>query len=164
MNNLNVVLDTTYVLPLFGIEPSLGKKYITEIEKMWENKFQGINFFLPDVCLIEVLYKLNLEFRKRNDPKIMERYSLVLPSIQTSKAVTLIETFKNQTITEYALKIREAGHPDLFDCLIGASALGDDILITEDQPLKDKIISLGFDKGSKMFNWREFSKFIDQSS
>lgn len=163
MNNLSVVLDTTYVLPLFGIEPSLGNKFIGEIQKMWENQLHDFKFFLPDVCLIEVLHKLNREFRKKNDPKIMERYSLVLPSIQTSESVELIESFKNQTISEYAIKIRGTGHPDLFDCLIGASAIyTESILVTEDQPLKDKILSLSLEKDIKILDWKKFSKFKDQ--
>ena len=158
MNSQVLVLDTTYVLPLFGILPTLGNGFIEELKNMWENGLSGIEILLPDICLLEVLYKLNGEYRKKNDLEILERYTITLPSIKHSQTVKIVDTYKDENITILANKIRTAGHTDFFDCLIGASAINlEGILITEDQPLKDKIRLIYDDKENKMFSWKEFS-------
>lgn len=159
MNKINVILDTTFVLPLFGIRPSFEEKNINEIKSMWEKGINGFNLILPDVCLIESFYKLNREYRKKKDTKVLERYYIALPSIVTSKTVTLQHILNNVEVAEYLIKLRLTGHNDFFDCIIGAQAIdGKGLFITEDEPLKKAILSLNEEKKIEVNNWKEFSK------
>lgn len=84
MEKQPIILDTTFVLPLFGIMVDISPTFLTELKSTWNNGIAGYQFYLPSVCLIEVLYKLDREYRKKNTPEILERYSMILPTISIS--------------------------------------------------------------------------------
>ena len=58
MKNIKtLVLDTTYVLPTFGIEVNISK-FENEITSLWKNGVNGYKIYLPTTCLYETIFKL----------------------------------------------------------------------------------------------------------
>ncbi|MHA2365784.1 MAG: PIN domain-containing protein [Candidatus Hodarchaeales archaeon] len=156
-----IILDTTYVLPLFGIEVSLGEKFKNQLSLLWRKKSSDFNVYLPSVSLIEVMYKLNREFRKQNDINILKRYPQILPTVTTSH-ISIDHPLLNPLASEIANKIRHAGHRDLMDCWIAASAIHlNGILITEDKELVETIKKIVEFKTTPIWNWNKFK--INQS-
>ncbi|MHA1489884.1 MAG: hypothetical protein ACTSRI_09530 [Promethearchaeota archaeon] len=90
MKNIKpIILDTTYILPIFGIEIIDLNDYKNISKKIWSEGIKGYHIFLPSTCLIEVLYKLTSEYRKSKDITILNRFPTTIPSIESSKTVQL---------------------------------------------------------------------------
>jgi predicted nucleic acid-binding protein len=154
-----IILDTIYVLPLFGIVIELSPSFLTELKLMWKNGLDGYQLYLPTPCLLESLYKLNREFRQSNNPEILDRYSLILPTILTSKVLTIIDSFTSPIISKLAMKIRKTGHSDLMDCLIGATAASmQGTFITEDKELRSRLENLDDIKHISIYTWVELQQ------
>ena len=134
---LSLLLDTTYVLPLFGIDINLDNNFREEIKQLWKKGVKNYNIYLSSASIIESVYKLNREYRNSEDPEVLNRYHIVLPTIIRSKIVKIIDPFLNPVIAETSMKIREYCHKDLMDCWIAASAIKiNAIFLTEDKELK----------------------------
>ena len=131
---VNIVLDTTYTLPLFGIKVKISDTFDDELREFWKNGLKGYNIYLPSICLIEVLYLLNREFRKNSKTEILNRYPIVLPSITSSNIVSIYDSLKDVRVSQIANNIRTLGHTDLIDCFIAATAISlDGIFLSRDQ-------------------------------
>ena len=65
MNIKPLILDTTYILPLFGIKIIDLSDYKKISKQLWSNGLKGYNLYLPSICLMEVMFKLNGEYRKK---------------------------------------------------------------------------------------------------
>lgn len=156
-----IILDTTYVLPLFGVKIDLHDKFIDEIKELYLNNLKNYSIIIPSVCLIEVMYKLNREFRSTKNQEIFKRYSNVLPSITKHDSITIFNPYLDQLSSNYALMLRQKGHSDLMDCLIASTAWRfESTLISEDSTLKRLILSLEPKYQVKIINWDEFSNMI----
>ena len=133
----NLILDTTYVLPLFGFDVNGINLTKPKILKLWDEGIGDYQIYLPTVCLLESLYRINMEIRKKMDESILKRYEITLPTIISSKKVKLFSSLTDIKVAEYALSIRQLGHQDLMDCLIAATAYAlNGILVSEDDVLK----------------------------
>ena len=111
-----------------------------------------------------MVYKLNREFRKNNKSEALDRYSLVLPTVIKSKVVGITQSFLNPTICKTAMNIRKAGHRDLMDCMIGATATSlRGSLITEDDELGKIMDKLEETRGTPKFTWKEFQESVRRS-
>jgi len=152
---INLLLDTTYVLPLFGIDINLDKDFREEIKQLWKSGVKNYNLYLSSASIIESVYKLNREYRNSEDPEILERYHVVLPTIIKSKIVKIIDPFLNPVIAEKCMKIRKLGHKDLMDCWIAASAIAiNAIFLTEDKELRILLKKNPDFKLNKIINWK----------
>jgi len=161
MKNNKIILDTTYVLPLFGVQIDISPTFLDEVKSIWKTGLIGYQIYLPSPCLIEVIYKLNREFRKNKRSEALDRYSLVLPTVIRSKVVEISQSFLNPTICKTAMYIRKAGHRDLMDCMIGATATClRGLLITEDDELGKIMGKLEETRGTPKFTWKEFHESI----
>jgi hypothetical protein len=159
MANKNIILDTTYVLPLFGIDISLNKSSINEIKELWKHGLKDCSIYIPYACLIEVIFKLNREFRHKPDINILNRYSLIFPTIQTSSIVKMFDCFMDVTTSQTATKIREKGHDDVMDCWIASSAVTlQGTLISEDDTLKKILDQIPEFTNIPILSWVEFKK------
>ena len=164
MKNNKIILDTTYVLPLFGVQIDISPTFLDEVKSIWKTGLIGYQLYLPSPCLIEVIYKLNREFRKNKRSEALDRYSLVLPTVIRSKVVEISQSFLNPTICKTALNIRKAGHRDLMDCMIGATATSlRGLLITEDDELGKIMGKLEETRGTPKFTWKEFHQSVRRS-
>lgn len=151
----NLLLDTTYVLPLFGIEISLDDSFREEIKQLWKNGVNNYKIYLSSASIIESVYKLNREYRNLKDSEILDRYHTILPTIIRSKIVKIIDPFLNPVIAETSMKIREYGHKDLMDCWIAASAIQiNAIFLTEDKELRTLLNKYPKLKINKIIDWK----------
>ena len=156
---LSLLLDTTYILPLFGIGINLDGDFREEIKQLWKKGVKNYNIYLSSASIIESVCKLNREYRNSEDPEILNRYHVVLPTIIRSKIVKIIDPFLNPVIAESSMKIREFGHKDLMDCWIAASAIGiNAIFLTEDNELKILLKKISELKMNKIMDWKIFRR------
>lgn len=156
MTTQTLILDTTYVLPLFGIAIEISATFSEELQQIWESGIPNYQFYLPSVCLIETMYKLNREFRQSSNQGVLRRFSLIVPTILTSKVMKIIHPFLHPRTSQIAMKIRKAGHEDLMDCMIGASAASmNGILITEDLDLKKRMKKVTETKETVIWSWKD---------
>ena len=124
MNDRFIILDTTYVLPLFGIDIKNLESHKDELEVLWNSGIPNYRLILPSVCIIEVMYKLNREYSKIKNIDTLNRYPTILPTVITSKVVSVFEPYRNINVSQITNKLRHAGHTDLMDCWILATAIG----------------------------------------
>jgi rRNA-processing protein FCF1 len=154
MKNINsIILDTTYVLPLFGIKIDITSKFQDEIKVLWKRGITGYNIYLPSTCLIETMFKLLNEYRKENDFTILQRYQLILPTVLNSP-VNIFNPELNTKASLIASVIRHSGHSDFMDCSIaGTAAALKGILITEDKELKKILKNIPETKLMVVWSW-----------
>jgi predicted nucleic acid-binding protein len=135
-----ILIDTTYVLPLFGFEVNGVNLTDERIFSLWNNGIPNCEIFLSSISLMEVLFRINAEIRKNSTEECSKRYEITLPTVLNSKIVKIFTSLTDLKVAEYTFKIRKLGHQDLFNCIIAATAYSlDGILISEDSPLKKRI-------------------------
>jgi len=156
MKNINsIILDTTYVLPLFGIKIELSLKFEEQIKLLWKNGINEYKVFLPSVCLIETVFKLLNEYRKKNDFKILDRYQLILPTILNSP-IDMFNPELNSKASLIASLIRHSGHMDFMDCWIAGAAVAlEGILLTEDKELEKVLRTIPETKTVIIWSWNK---------
>ncbi|MHA1380257.1 MAG: PIN domain-containing protein [Candidatus Helarchaeota archaeon] len=156
MQKINaIVLDTTYVLPLFGIEIKLSQVFQDEIKLFWKNGIKGYDVYLPSICLIETVFKLLHEYRKKQDFNILKRYDLILPTVLTSP-IKIFNSESNLRASLIASIIRNSGHQDFLDCWIAGTAVAlQGILVTEDKELKKVLHKVPETKSLVTLSWND---------
>lgn len=161
MSNTSIlILDTTYILPLFGIKVKKLKKLNEGLQTIWKQGIKGYEIYLPSVCLIEVNYKLIQEYKKTKNFEILKRYPIALPTLKTSKYIKLFNPYLDLAASQIALKLRHAGHSDMMDCWIAASTASlNGILITEDKELEMILKKIPETKSITLYAW---NKLIDE--
>ena len=156
MKNINsIILDTTYVLPLFGIKIKLSLKFEEQIKILWKNGINEYKVFLPSVCLIETVFKLLNEYRKKNDFNILDRYQLILPTILNSP-IDMFNPELNSKASLIASLIRHSGYMDFMDCWIAGAAVAlEGILLTEDKDLEKVLRTIPETKTVIIWSWNK---------
>jgi len=160
MMNINpLILDTTYILPLFGIKIIELSNFKKISEELFKNGIEGYHLYLPSICLLEVMFKLTGEYRKSKDVNILNRYSIALPSILSSKSIEIFNPLLNPEVNRISINIRHAGHTDLMDCLIAASATAlKGILLSEDSELHKIMKVIPETKDVPIWSWKDLIK------
>ncbi len=154
MKNINsVILDTTYVLPLFGIKMDLSPDFQEKIKLLWKNGLKGHKVYLPSTCLIETVFKLLNEYKKKEDFSILERYQLILPTVLNSP-IKIFNPELNPKASLIASIIRHSGHSDFMDCWIaGTAVVLNGILLTEDNELEKVLSGIPETKSIIVWSW-----------
>ncbi|MCS7364555.1 MAG: PIN domain-containing protein [archaeon GB-1867-035] len=157
---LKVLLDSTYILPSFGIEvEGLTDNHIA---KLREAKIKGkIEFYCSPVIWIEVLGKIWREskHRKIEVEEIVERavealiksefYNWIKPSAEAIKL---------------AFKLRKKGHKDNIDNILYATAATNKmIFLTMDEDLKNFLIKNNYE-AKHLLNHIELLKQLEENS
>ena len=156
---VNLVLDTTFVLPLFGLKVKISKNFDSELKELWKSGLDGYDIYLPSICLLEVNYLLNREYKRNLKTEILSRYPLVLPSIINSKIVTLYDSMKDVRTAQIANDVRIHGHSDIIDCYIAATAISlDAVFLSIDGALLKVIQAIDTYKSLKAISWRDLTK------
>ena len=159
MDSNRIIIDTTYVLPLFGIKIKNLRKLNEGIKLIFGKKKQNFEVYLPSICLIEVLYKLFREYRKNRDYSILRRYPIVIPTISSSTNMKISNPYLDSTASLFAIKVKHAGHTDIFDCLIAGTSLSHNgILLTEDNTLTNQLKAMPEFKLLTIWSWKDFIK------
>jgi len=160
MMNINpLILDTTYILPLFGIKIIELSNFKKISEELFKNGIEGYHIYLPSICLLEVMFKLTGEYRKSKDVNILNRYSIALPSILSSKSIEIFNPLLNPEVNRISINIRHAGHTDVMDCLIAASATAlKGIFLSEDSELYKIMKVIPETKDVPIWSWKDLIK------
>lgn len=152
-NPKSIILDTTYVLPLFGIKIQLSKSFQDELKLLWQTGLKGYKVYLPSMCLIEVMFKLLSEYRVQEDFSILERYHLILPTVLNSP-INVFTSELNPKASLTASIIRSSGYLDFIDCWIAGTAVSlRGILITEDKELNQILNEIPETKSTLVWSW-----------
>ena len=159
MKNTNsIILDTTYVLPLFGIKMNIFESFKEELKQLWKNGIKDYDVYLPSTCLIESVYKLLNEYRKKKDKSILERYQMILPTILNSP-IKIFHSELNTKASLIASIIRHSGHSDFMDCWIAGAAIAlNGIFLTEDKELEKILKKIPETKSLIIWSWNTFVK------
>ena len=156
---MKVVLDTTYFLPLFGLEVTQLETSKEKWLLLFENGHENLELIVPTVIFQELTQLLIREYKKANNQNISERYSLGISTIIKKDHFSMINPYLNPAMAEIAFKLRYLGHKDLFDCFIASSALNlGAIFVSEDRPLKKKVKEVSEYKNQITLSWNEFLK------
>ena len=153
-----LILDTTYILPLFGVD--IGGISNSQIEHLWTQGVENAKIIISDISLLEVMYKLQSDYRKKKEKSILQRYTQVLPTLLDIDFLSIYNTKLYVGAVDYANEIRTHGHNDYLDCLIAGTAMNlNAIFITEDETL-NKIVKDKFKENIEIKNFKELSPDI----
>ncbi|ODS37064.1 hypothetical protein BEH94_11900 [Candidatus Altiarchaeales archaeon WOR_SM1_SCG] len=143
-----ILLDTTYILPLYGIDIKIPGFESGFEEILSSSEKPGIS----SISVLEAKGKLTKFF---NTKEGLKRYKSGFIAITESLRFKIFD-FVDREIDKNSTKIFLYGHRDIFDCIIAATALKHaDLLVTEDIPLK-KIMNKLF-PDFKVLEWSEFA-------
>ncbi|MHA2278252.1 MAG: PIN domain-containing protein [Candidatus Kariarchaeaceae archaeon] len=157
----NLLLDTSFILPVFGVDVSFSKNFRTEVKSLLKHGLGKYKLSISSISFIEVLFKLNREFRIQNDISILKRYSVIVPTITHSSILSIIHSHLIPRIIQISNEIRGLGHPDLFDCLISATAIENNAaFLTEDKSLIAILKGNEEKLGIRTIRWRDIKESI----
>jgi len=150
-----VLIDTTFLLPLFGIET----------EKFTKKDFEQLlgfetEFFYNPISLVEIKWViLKITSRdKRKNKYFREIYNETLDYLMSSdelKPTVLL----NKEISELEDKLFDYGINDYFDRVIVATArVTTKILLTEDMKLVRQIRGIREFRNFRTLNWKQFKQ------
>jgi len=136
MNKPKLVLDTTYLLPFFGIEvQGIDEERITSLRRKYTLIYSAL--MLP-----ELWAKVLREVERREFKKVPDQALEALQALLGGTDVRLASPTSDQLTL--AAKLRLAGHKDLFDCLGYGCAVSDGgIFLSEDKGLREFLEKLG---------------------
>jgi len=161
MKNIKpLILDTTFILPLFGIKIKIDDDFESDIKRVWKNEIDGYVVYLPSTCLIETVFKLLNVYKKTNDFNVLDRYQMILPTL-LNLPINIFNCELNPKASMIASVIRHYGHPDFMDCWIAATAaVLNGIFLSEDLELKKNLKNIPETKNLSVSSWKEFKMKI----
>ncbi|OLS12196.1 MAG: hypothetical protein RBG13Loki_4198 [Promethearchaeota archaeon CR_4] len=127
-------IDTTYLMPLFGLNPSIQHLNDQLLQILRLDRF---TFLYSAVSLIEIKWQvMHLGKHGHAIDQLERQFSLALSSLKIDPRHECVD-FLNADINDLSYELRKLGHNDYFDTIIASSALWEaEIFITEDAPLK----------------------------
>ena len=130
---IRVLVDSTYILPAFGIKViGLGDEVLLKLERLRIRRL--VNFFYTDIIWVEIIPKVEKEYRDRNIELTPETFESIIES--------LYETFTNiapglKALRE-AYRLRMLGHRDMIDNLLYGIAVENNLyLLSQDRVFKE---------------------------
>jgi predicted nucleic acid-binding protein len=151
-----LILDTTFILPLFGIQIDLSEDFQKKVQDIWNNRLKGFNVYLPSICLMETMFKLLNEYRKGNDLEILNRYQIILHTI-LDLPIEIFNCEINPKASSIASIIRHSGHLDIMDCWIAGAAVAlGGMLLSEDTELILALKEIPETKDLIVWSWSDF--------
>lgn len=137
---------------------NLFESFKEELKQLWKNGIKDYDVYLPSTCLIESVYKLLNEYRKKKDKSILERYQMILPTILNSP-IKIFHSELNTKASLIASIIRHSGHSDFMDCwIVGAAIALNGIFLTEDKELEKILKKIPETKSLIIWSWNTFVK------
>ena len=144
---LKVLLDSTYILPSFGIEvDGLSDEHLAQLRQARING--KVRFYCLSVVWVEVLGKVYRE-SKRLKVDIEDIVKIAVTSLLESGFYEWIHP-SSDTI-RLAFKLRMLGHKDNIDNLLYATSLTNNmIFLTMDDDLKEFLLEHGYETNNLM--------------
>ncbi|MEE9378016.1 MAG: PIN domain-containing protein [Candidatus Lokiarchaeia archaeon] len=161
MRNIkSLILDTTFILPLFGIKIKMEDDFETYLKQVWKNEIKGYVVYLPSLCLIETIFKLLNVYKKTNDFSVLDRYQKILPTL-LNLPINIFNCELNPKASMIASIIRHFGHTDFMDCWIAATAVAlNGVFLSEDIELKNILKKIPETKDLVVSSWDDFKTKI----
>ncbi len=154
----NVVFDTTYILPFFGVDvgiPNLKNL----MKKILLTKEPKIGISISSCSFIETKWILLSEYKKKQNPLILGRYSLALKSLLRSPRISVYHSFLDERSNMVADHLRIAGLTDIMDGWIAGTAYTLNYpLVTEDEELRKIISETEYENKLVIISWEEFAQ------
>ncbi len=155
---INWLLDTTYILPYFGIHVKIPKIRIIlrELQKNHSNMIK-----ISNCSLIEGKWKAIRLYQKESNPQYLSRANKALLAFGAGIYFEIVHSWFIPDATEYADQILKEGHRDYMDCWIAGTAKASNYsLVSDDNELKE-IISKKLDwENYQIFSWDDFIQNI----
>lgn len=160
---MRIFIDTTYLMPLFGLETSTNRLK-EDLLKYFSNK--DYTFYYQMVSITEI--KWIIIKRARNDEDLRDNleiaFSDALRFLENTENI-IAYPFDSDVINDISFELERYGHLDYFDNLILASAiLSTDLLISEDDKFskllekQKKSKSVFYNSDLRVFTWDNFIK------
>lgn len=111
------IIDTTYILPLFGIKVH-GIEYDTVINASRE---LNVKLLYPQLAIPELIAKIGKEMYRKNMKEIPEEVKEAITALLLGVDIELVPPKPNYL--ETAIKLRALGHRDIFDNILYATSL-----------------------------------------
>ncbi|MBA7646065.1 hypothetical protein ES703_53826 [subsurface metagenome] len=160
MNTKSLILDTTFILPLFGIKIKMDDDFESDLKQVWKNEIKDYVVYLPSICLIETIFKLLNVYKKTNDFSVLDRYQKILPTL-LNLPINIFNCELNSKASMIASIIRHFGHPDFMDCWIAATAVAlNGVFLSEDIELKNILKKIPETKDLVVSSWDDFKTKI----
>ena len=136
----DVLLDTTYLLPSFGIEvEGLSDEHIRALREAWSKGL--VRFYCLSVVWIEVIGKVCREARKLG-VEVGDVVDLAIRSLLESGVYNWVSPTPDAI--RLAFRLRLIGHRDIIDNLLYATSITRDmIFLTTDEALRAFLIRHG---------------------
>ena len=159
MRDVQVVLDTSYILPFFGIDveiPELKKS----LKKIFLTEDPKFIISLSTCSFIEAKWVLLSEYRQSKDARILNRFRVVLKSLIGNPQILIHYSVLDEIANIVADDLRIAGLTDVMDGWITGAAYSLQCpLVTEDQELKKIISQTKYKDKLEVISW---GKILEQ--
>jgi len=160
---LKVLLDSTYLLPSFGIKVEGLRD--EDLVRLREAAIKGkVEFCCLTVVWVEVIGKVCREARRlRTDlEEIKEILDIAVKSLLESKFYKWVEP--TPETVKLAFKLRLLGHGDVIDNLLYATSVTNNmVFLTMDKSLKDFLLKQGYKTENLMDHLQLLSR-LDKGS
>ena len=142
------MLDTTYILPAFGIHVDVAPaSEIKEILRKYAER--GVLLYVSEVSIFEAYVKTIAVAKKRKIPNLFGKAVDGVITMLNDPMISIMD-YKESEILEEASKILKS-HNDPFDAIIFATAVVKDIkLATEGKDAED------FLSRERILKWQDF--------
>jgi PIN domain nuclease of toxin-antitoxin system len=152
-----LVLDSTYLLPAFGVELDFeNSKRIRDTLDELANR--GVKIYLSNLSPLECFLKAFSLAEKGKSEEGRKTAKLGLLAVSEDVSMFSSVSYSDEKIVEEATTIRKS-HKDPFDCFIFATAKAlDAILVTEDDSAPSYLDS------GKVLSWKQLKKIFAKGS
>ncbi|MBS7656039.1 hypothetical protein KEJ50_06040 [Candidatus Bathyarchaeota archaeon] len=156
-SGIKVLLDSTYILPSFGIE--VEGLSIENIAQLREAGIKGkVKFFCLSVIWIEVMGKICKE-KERLRRDIENIIDIAVKSLLDSEFYKWLTPTSNSV--KLAFKLRMLGHRDNIDNLLYATSIENDMLfLTIDEEFKNFLLRNNFKVDNLITHEHLLKRFI----
>jgi len=152
------LLDSTYIMPFFGINvkiPNLNN----DLAKILTEKSGKI--YITTCSLIEAKWKSIRNFLKTGNISYLNRVNKVLESFQYNKYIKILNPWFVKDASNWADQLLIKGHQDYMDCWIAGTAMAKNLIfVSEDEPLIQLIKNLNTWKSLICINWQKFIESV----
>ena len=149
-------MDTTFILPFFGIE--VAEIYPETLEAI--ELAHNVEFIYPKLMVAELIAKIAKECKKQSFyPQTIEDDII---NFLATPEITLIEPKPEHLI--FAIKLRYLGHPDIFDCVAYATALTENALFLTIDTNLIQFIRNNHMKTRIFLTQHQFTKIVKQKN
>ena len=165
MNEKALILDTTYILPLYRIE--VKKKTLNKLKDQFQELLQRTSFDNPilisSYSILEAKWKVLHEYKKGANNEILENAVKAQTALVHDRRIKIINWIDDVEIDTEAINLWVAGHNDLADCYIAATAKQKEaVLITEDKDLRTFLTETCGWKKEYILSWKTLQNELNR--